>query len=209
MTEGTLVAWKKKKGDKVSTGRSDRRNRNRQGDDGMGVARRRSADGDLYRGRRKGEVGEKIAFIGDEGEEAPASNGERRERRKRSPRRKSKSRKRKRRSLRRPKKQEKETAPPEEKTKEPAEAERKKPKPHGRPTTADEARVKASPLARRWPAELGVDVSQIKGTGPEGRVTETDVRAAAKSAERRRRKSNSGRKATHFAKPGEGARIQL
>ena len=41
-----------------------------------------------------------------------------------------------------------------------------------------EARVKASPLARRVAGELGVDLSIVKGTGPEGRVTETDVRAA-------------------------------
>jgi pyruvate dehydrogenase E2 component (dihydrolipoamide acetyltransferase) len=40
--------------------------------------------------------------------------------------------------------------------------------------------VKASPVARRIAAELGVDLGSVKGTGPEGRVTETDVRAAAK-----------------------------
>src|SRR6266403_2094666 len=44
-----------------------------------------------------------------------------------------------------------------------------------------EARVKASPVARRIAAEFGVDLASVKGTGPEGRVTETDVRAAAKS----------------------------
>ena len=38
--------------------------------------------------------------------------------------------------------------------------------------------MKASPVARRIAAELGVDLSSVKGTGPEGRVTETDVRAA-------------------------------
>ena len=36
-------------------------------------------------------------------------------------------------------------------------------------------------MARRIAAELGVDLASVKGTGPEGRVTETDVRAAAKS----------------------------
>ena len=41
--------------------------------------------------------------------------------------------------------------------------------------------MKASPLARRIAAELGVDISAVKGTGPAGRVTETDVRAAAKA----------------------------
>jgi len=41
--------------------------------------------------------------------------------------------------------------------------------------------VKASPVARRIAGELGVDLSTVTGTGPDGRVTETDVRAAAKS----------------------------
>src|SRR5262249_61190254 len=41
---------------------------------------------------------------------------------------------------------------------------------------SDEARVKASPVARRVAAEIGVDLSSVKGTGPEGRVTESDVR---------------------------------
>src|SRR5205823_8289356 len=45
----------------------------------------------------------------------------------------------------------------------------------------EEVRVKASPVARRVAAELGVDLASIKGSGPDGRVTETDVRAAAKS----------------------------
>jgi pyruvate dehydrogenase E2 component (dihydrolipoamide acetyltransferase) len=41
--------------------------------------------------------------------------------------------------------------------------------------------VKASPVARRVAGEFGVDLASVKGTGPEGRVTESDVRAAAKS----------------------------
>jgi len=38
-----------------------------------------------------------------------------------------------------------------------------------------EGRVKASPLARKLAREKGVDLSQIKGTGPEGRITAEDV----------------------------------
>jgi pyruvate dehydrogenase E2 component (dihydrolipoamide acetyltransferase) len=37
--------------------------------------------------------------------------------------------------------------------------------------------VFASPAARRVAKELGVDLSQVKGTGPEGRISEEDVRA--------------------------------
>ena len=37
-------------------------------------------------------------------------------------------------------------------------------------------RVKATPLVRRIAAELGVDLSLLAGTGPDGRITEEDVR---------------------------------
>lgn len=38
-------------------------------------------------------------------------------------------------------------------------------------------RVKISPLARRLAAEHGVDLSTVKGTGPEGRITKEDIEA--------------------------------
>jgi pyruvate dehydrogenase E2 component (dihydrolipoamide acetyltransferase) len=38
-----------------------------------------------------------------------------------------------------------------------------------------EARIKASPLARRLAREKGIDVAQIRGTGPEGRIVAEDV----------------------------------
>jgi pyruvate dehydrogenase E2 component (dihydrolipoamide acetyltransferase) len=41
------------------------------------------------------------------------------------------------------------------------------------------ARVRATPLVRRVAQELGVDLDGIVGTGPQARVTEEDVRAAA------------------------------
>ena len=64
--------------------------------------------------------------------------------------------------------------------------------------------MKASPVARRIAAELGVDLSTVKGTGPEGRVTETDVRAAAKS-----KPAIPAPKVPAAVKAGESARIQL
>jgi len=39
--------------------------------------------------------------------------------------------------------------------------------------------VKASPLAKRLAAELGVDLASVQGTGPEGRIVKEDVQAAA------------------------------
>jgi pyruvate/2-oxoglutarate dehydrogenase complex dihydrolipoamide acyltransferase (E2) component len=40
-------------------------------------------------------------------------------------------------------------------------------------------RVRATPLVRKLAQELGVDLDALAGTGPQGRVTEEDVRAAA------------------------------
>ncbi len=44
---------------------------------------------------------------------------------------------------------------------------------------ATDARVKASPLAKRVARELGVDLARIVGSGPGGRIIEKDVSAAA------------------------------
>jgi pyruvate dehydrogenase E2 component (dihydrolipoamide acetyltransferase) len=48
------------------------------------------------------------------------------------------------------------------------------------PVVPTGGRVIASPLARSKAAELGIDLSSIAGTGPEGRITASDVEAAAK-----------------------------
>jgi pyruvate dehydrogenase E2 component (dihydrolipoamide acetyltransferase) len=49
--------------------------------------------------------------------------------------------------------------------------------------------IKASPLAKRLAGEMGVDLSTLKGSGPDGRIVKEDVLAAAgtgRPAERRR-----------------------
>ena len=43
--------------------------------------------------------------------------------------------------------------------------------------------VRASPAARRVAKELGVDLRTVVGSGPQGRITEEDVRATAKAPE--------------------------
>jgi pyruvate/2-oxoglutarate dehydrogenase complex dihydrolipoamide acyltransferase (E2) component len=48
------------------------------------------------------------------------------------------------------------------------------------------ARTQATPLVRRVARELGVDLASIEGTGPQGRITEEDVRRAAGPGEGRR-----------------------
>jgi pyruvate dehydrogenase E2 component (dihydrolipoyllysine-residue acetyltransferase) len=173
MTEGTLVTWKKKKGDQVSAGEVLAEIET----DKATMEWESPEDGTLteiyVKEGGKVNVGDKIAFIGGEGEEAPKGEEE-----------------------------EKKAEKKKEKKKEPVAAAGVSPAPKAE--KPEEARVKASPVARRVAAELGVDLSSVKGTGPEGRVTETDVRAAAKS------KAAAPKPSVPAAvKAGESARIQL
>ncbi|HEY1367674.1 MAG TPA: dihydrolipoamide acetyltransferase family protein [Gaiellaceae bacterium] len=46
----------------------------------------------------------------------------------------------------------------------------------------DGGRVRATPLVRRLAQELGVDLASLRGTGPQGRITEEDVRGAGGGA---------------------------
>src|SRR5438309_3821353 len=71
MTEGTLVSWKKKKGDKVSAGEviaeieTDKATMEWESPEDGTLTEIYVEEG------RKANVGDKIAFIGGEGEEAP------------------------------------------------------------------------------------------------------------------------------------------
>jgi pyruvate dehydrogenase E2 component (dihydrolipoamide acetyltransferase) len=49
-----------------------------------------------------------------------------------------------------------------------------------------EGKVRATPLVRRLAEELGVDLATISGTGPQGRVTEEDVRGSGPDSTQRR-----------------------
>src|SRR5207244_8506810 len=194
MTEGTLVAWKKKKGDQVSAGQVLAEIET----DKATMEWEETEDGTLTEiydeEGGKVNVGDKIAFIGGEGEEAPKPK-EKEEKEKKLEAKEEETEKEK------PKEEEekKKAAPPK--------AEKKEPEAEERPPAAEkpeEARVKASPVARRIAAEFGVDLANVKGTGPEGRVTETDVRAAAKS------KAAAPKPSVPAAvNAGESARIQL
>ena len=48
------------------------------------------------------------------------------------------------------------------------------------PSTKEHDKVKASPRAKRLASELGVNLATIAGTGPAGKITEQDVKDAAK-----------------------------
>src|SRR5215211_5633471 len=43
-------------------------------------------------------------------------------------------------------------------------------------------KVRATPLVRRLAQELGVELESVRGSGPQGRITEADVRAAVSAA---------------------------
>jgi pyruvate dehydrogenase E2 component (dihydrolipoamide acetyltransferase) len=222
MTEGTLVAWKKKKGDKVSAGdviaeiETDKATMEWESPEDGTLTEIYVEEGG------KVNVGDKIAFIGGEGEAPPAAA---KEEKKPEPATKEEEKKPKadaedKEKKTEPEAKEEKKATPKKKakteTEEPAPAEEKEPDtapPHeskkeakpvaeAKPETSGEARVKASPVARRVAVELGVDISAVKGTGPEGRVTESDVRAAGKS-------KGAPPAAAPQIRAGEGSRINL
>jgi pyruvate dehydrogenase E2 component (dihydrolipoamide acetyltransferase) len=54
-----------------------------------------------------------------------------------------------------------------------------RPKEASTPTpSAGASKVRATPLVRKVAQELGIDLASVAGTGPQGRITEEDVRAA-------------------------------
>jgi pyruvate dehydrogenase E2 component (dihydrolipoamide acetyltransferase) len=53
-----------------------------------------------------------------------------------------------------------------------------KPEPAAEPAPTTNGRVKASPLARRIARERGIELSGIRGTGPDGRIVAEDVERA-------------------------------
>jgi pyruvate dehydrogenase E2 component (dihydrolipoamide acetyltransferase) len=212
MTEGTLVAWKKKKGDNVSAGEvlaeieTDKATMEWESPEDGTLAEIYVEEGG------KVNVGDKIAFIGGEGEEPPKEEEKGKEE---MPEVEEEKEEEKPDELKAKEKEPKNEEPKKEPEKKGEQKKEKKEKlveagvspaptqPTRPPPQPQEARVKASPVARRIGAELGVDLASVKGTGPEGRVTETDVRAAAKS------KISARQPSAPAIKAGESARIQL
>ena len=79
---------------------------------------------------------------------------------------------------------------------------------------ATNGRVKASPIARRMARDLGLELSDVKGTGPGGRIVKADVEAAAKGdGEPRPRGAEGGGKPEKDegkpAKDGESGRGEV
>src|SRR5690242_1735248 len=160
MTEGTLVAWKKKKGDEVSAGEvlaeieTDKATMEWESPEDGTLSEIYVEEGG------KVNVGDKIAFIQVEGEEetkkkAPAVKEEKEQKPAEEKPKQPQA------ETEKPapaQAKQKETAPPQQKDVEPAAAaapaERQTPEPQPRPDMAEEPRVKASPVARRLSGEL-------------------------------------------------------
>jgi pyruvate dehydrogenase E2 component (dihydrolipoamide acetyltransferase) len=215
MTEGTLVAWKKKKGDQVSAGEvlaeieTDKATMEWESPEDGTLTEIYVEEGG------KVNVGDKIAFIGGEGEQAPKQEEKEKEKPEAKEEEKEEEKPKKEEEAKKEEKpqaeekEQKKAAPPKAEKK--TEAVEAGVSPARKDEKSEEARVKASPVARRIAAELGVDLSNVKGTGPEGRVTETDVRAAAKSvaAVADRGGTKAEPKPELSIKAGESARIQI
>lgn len=74
--------------------------------------------------------------------------------------------------------------------------------------------VRASPAARRLARELGVDLARVRGSGPEGRITEADVQAYYEQQQRvqatplaRRMAEEEGLDLSQIQGTGPGGRI--
>jgi pyruvate dehydrogenase E2 component (dihydrolipoamide acetyltransferase) len=169
MESGTIVKWLKSEGEAVEKGEplyeldTDKVTQEVEAEASGVLLKIAISEGEV-------PVGETIAFIGKEGEEAPASAEKPAEAPKREPER-----------------QEGRAAA--------AEAARSQEQPaaaapaaaaaapgaaSAEPTT--NGRIKASPLARRIARERGIELSSLRGTGPDGRIVAEDVERAEAQA---------------------------
>jgi pyruvate dehydrogenase E2 component (dihydrolipoamide acetyltransferase) len=155
MESGTIVKWLKSEGEAVEKGEP----LYELDTDKVTQEVEAEASGVLLKiavGEGEVPVGETIAFIGKEGEEAPASAEKPAEAPKREPER-------------------------EAGRAAAAAAAAAQPAPSSSPPTENGAangRIKASPLARRIARERGIELSSLRGTGPDGRIVAEDVERA-------------------------------
>jgi pyruvate dehydrogenase E2 component (dihydrolipoamide acetyltransferase) len=169
MEEGTVLKWLVERGGEVKRGaplveiETDKANMTYEADTDGVLVEVLAKEGDTL------EVGQPIARIGAEGEEAgePAAKPEAEQ------------------------PQEGEAEQPEAEQPQEREAERAangddatdRPEPAPVAKADGGERVKASPLARRMAGELEVELAQVEGSGPGGRVVKADVEAAAKGGD--------------------------
>ena len=69
-----------------------------------------------------------------------------------------------------------------------------------------DGRVKASPVARRMARDLGVELAELEGTGPGGRIVKADVQAAAENGGGKAATAEKGK--AEPADDGDGAKAE-
>src|SRR3954451_18836028 len=155
MEEGTILKWIVEEGGEVKRGEplceieTDKANMTYEADTDGTLIEIVVPEGETV------ALGEVIARIGEAGEEKQSSEGDEEQ----------------------PAEEEEQPAEDEEQP----EAEEEEPEPatvSGDGSDGDE-RAKASPVARRVANELGVDIADVQGTGPGGRILKADVEKAA------------------------------
>ena len=75
--------------------------------------------------------------------------------------------------------------------------------------SGEPGRVQATPIVRRIAQELGVDLASLSGTGPNGRITEDDVRNAGGDLVLQEHKVSQGRVSEGRREPVRGVRRQI
>ena len=169
MEEGTIVEWKKKTGDEVKAGdvlaevESDKATFDLEAETGGVLSI-------LVEQGVPAKIGAPIATIG-EASAAPAKE------KAKAPPAAAKSKQPE--AAAKPAEEQEPVAASAPPTEQPAdETDERAPEPVAA-STEDGGHVKASPLAKRLAAEMGVDIASLKGSGPDGRIVKADVLAAA------------------------------
>jgi pyruvate dehydrogenase E2 component (dihydrolipoamide acetyltransferase) len=167
MESGTIVRWLKSEGDRVDKGEplyeldTEKVTQEVEADASGVLLRILAGEGEEI------EVGKAVAVIGEEGEEVAEPEDEAEPEAE---------------AEREAEPEAEQDAVPESEDGRPEEVETPStPEPQVSESTEDGGRVKASPLARRIARERGIELSAIRGTGPEGRIVAEDVERAEKA----------------------------
>ncbi|MDX1642590.1 MAG: pyruvate dehydrogenase complex dihydrolipoamide acetyltransferase [Balneolaceae bacterium] len=155
MEEGVIAKWNVKEGDKVSSGdviaevETDKATMEVEVFDDGTILKILANEGDAI------PLGGLMAVVGEEGEDISdileeAESGKETEKAEVEEEKEEKSEK-------------KEAAEKKEKQAEPS------------TSSSDNGRIKASPLARKMAEDKGIDLSQVDGSGPEGRIIKRDI----------------------------------
>jgi pyruvate dehydrogenase E2 component (dihydrolipoamide acetyltransferase) len=184
MEEGTLLKWLKSEGDEVSAGdpiaeiETDKVTLELEAEDSGTLAQLIASEGQDI------PVGEAIAFIAGEGEDVPERGDGAAQTQEEAEGGEAQAQ------------TATETEAPEEDAAE-------EPRADGRAAGRADGHFRASPIVRRLAEENNLDLSQIEGSGPAGRIVERDVRAAIESGTAQRVDGRAEVEAPEAAQPTE------